>query len=45
MLKGGPEGLTQLDKLKMFRKVLAIKQKTPKKYFKIFYIFERRKNE
>ena len=24
MLKGGPEGLTQLDKLKMFRKVLAI---------------------
>ena len=43
MLKGGPEGLTQLDKLKMFRKVLAIShlitarfvqnKKTPKKYY------------
>ena len=57
MLKGGPEGLTQLDKLKMFRKVLAIshlitarfvqnkKLQRNTTYFKIFYIFERRKDE
>ena len=38
MLKDGPEGLTQLDTMKIFRKVLAnrkvcAKQKTPKKYY------------
>ena len=43
MLKDGPEGLTQLDTMKIVRKVLAIShlitarfvqnKKTPKKYY------------